>query len=82
MSTAEAAVILGDEKRLIVDIGERIDRAATALASLGVGPGDAVAILMRNDFAFFEAMGGAARLGAYPVPINWHFTGPEARYIA
>lgn len=82
MSTPEAAVILGDEKRLIVDIGERIDRAATALASLGIGPGDAVAILMRNDFAFFEAMGGAARLGAYPVPINWHFTGPETRYIA
>lgn len=81
MSDQEAAIILGSEKRNIEDIQLRIDRAASAYRSLGIGPGNAVAILMRNDFAFFEAMGGAARLGAYPVPINWHFTGPETRYI-
>jgi acyl-CoA synthetase (AMP-forming)/AMP-acid ligase II len=30
-------------------------------------------MLMRNDIAFIEAAYGAMRLGAYAVPVNWHF---------
>jgi long-chain acyl-CoA synthetase len=56
-------------------------RAATGLAALGVGEGDFVALLLRNDFAFFEAQQAAAALGAYCVPINWHGKADEVRYI-
>ncbi|NUZ06143.1 acyl-CoA synthetase [Piscinibacter koreensis] len=56
-------------------------RAATGLASLGVGEGDFVAMLLRNDFAFLEAQQAAAAVGAYSVPINWHGKAEEVRYV-
>jgi len=59
----------------------RVERAANGLDALGVGQGDCVAILMRNDVAFLEASYAAIRLGAYAVPINWHFHPEEIAYI-
>ena len=56
-------------------------RAAAGFAALGIGEDDAVALMLRNDFAFFEAALGAALIGAYAVPVNWHFTAEEAGYI-
>src|SRR5262245_57424338 len=60
---------------------ERAARAASAFDSLGVAENDAVALVLRNDFAFFEAAMGATLLGAYAVPVNWHFKADEAGYI-
>jgi long-chain acyl-CoA synthetase len=37
--------------------------------------------MMRNDFPFFEASIAANLLGAYAVPINWHYRADEAGYI-
>ena len=51
---------------------ERAACAATGLGEVGVGVGDAIGMVLRNDFAFFEASFAAQRLGAYSVPINWH----------
>jgi long-chain acyl-CoA synthetase len=65
----------------LVQLTERVERAASAFASLGIGRGDAVAVMLRNDFPFFEASAAAGALGAYPVPVNWHFTVDEAGYI-
>jgi long-chain acyl-CoA synthetase len=59
----------------------RVERAAAGLDALGVGQGDCVAILMRNDITFLEASYAAIRLGAYAVPINWHFHPEEVGYI-
>ena len=59
----------------------RVERAAAGLHALGVGQGDCIAILMRNDVAFLEASYAAIRLGAYAVPINWHFHPEEIAYI-
>lgn len=55
--------------------------AATGFDALGVREGDAVALLMRNDFAALEATRGANLLGAYAVPIGWHSTRDELAYI-
>ena len=38
-------------------------------------------MLMRNDIAFIEAAYAAMRLGAYGVPINWHFKPEEINYV-
>ena len=59
----------------------RARRAATGLAALGVTEGDAIALLLRNDFAFLEASQAAAMLGAYLVPLNWHGQSAEVRYV-
>ncbi|MEJ7930578.1 acyl-CoA synthetase [Ramlibacter sp. AN1015] len=56
-------------------------RAATGLHALGVREGDTVALLLRNDFAFFEVQQAAAAVGAYSVPLNWHGKADEASYI-
>ncbi len=56
-------------------------RAAAGLHSLGIGPGDGVALYLRNDMAFFEAALGASLVGAYPVAVNWHYATDEARYV-
>jgi long-chain acyl-CoA synthetase len=74
-------LISGARELSLAALGERVERAAAAFASIGVGRGDAVALMLRNDFAFFEAGMAAGQLGAYPVPVNWHFTADEAGYI-
>lgn len=63
------------------DLAIRAQRAAAAFKSLGIGRGDAVAIMLRNDFAFFEASAAIGQLGGYPVPVNWHYTEDEADYL-
>jgi long-chain acyl-CoA synthetase len=55
--------------------------AATGLSELGVEAGDAIAMVLRNDFSFFEASYAAQCLGAYSVPINWHGKTPEIAYV-
>lgn len=63
------------------ELHERAARAASGYAALGVGAGDAIAILMRNEIAFLEASLAASMLGAYAVPLNWHFTAAELAYV-
>jgi len=60
---------------------QRAMQGAHGLQALGIGKGDAVALILRNDFAFFEASLAAGMIGAYATPINWHFTPEEASYI-
>ncbi len=56
-------------------------RAATGLEELGLGPGDAIAMFLRNDFPNFEVGIAAGLLGLYAVPINWHYGAEEAGYV-
>jgi fatty-acyl-CoA synthase len=58
-------------------LDERAARAAALFESLGVGPGDRVAILCRNRSAFFEALFACAKLGAILVPLNWRMPPAE-----
>jgi long-chain acyl-CoA synthetase len=63
------------------ELAVRGAQVAAGLDSLGIGPGDGVALYLRNDLAFFEAALGAGSIGAYPVAVNWHYTEEEARYV-
>lgn len=74
-------IISGERRRGHGEVAERADRIAGGLRKLGVGQGDSVCILMRNDIAFLEAAYAAMRLGAYGVPVNWHFKPEEINYI-
>ncbi|MES2072047.1 MAG: acyl-CoA synthetase [Pseudomonadota bacterium] len=75
------SIIAGDRQRLISDIQRHAAQAATGLQALGVGDDDVVALLLRNDFAFFEATLAAGLIGAYATPINWHATVAETEYV-
>jgi long-chain acyl-CoA synthetase len=74
-------IVSGERRIDITSLNERAARAAAGLRSLGIGRGDAIALYLRNDFPFFEASFAAGLLGAYPVPVNWHYTEDEARYL-
>jgi long-chain acyl-CoA synthetase len=74
-------IAAGERFRPWTEIQARAVRAAGGFAALGVGEDDCVALMLRNDFATFEVNMAAGQLGAYAVPINWHFTPEEAGYI-
>ncbi|ANK12161.1 fatty acid--CoA ligase [Erythrobacter neustonensis] len=57
------------------------DRVASALAALGIGPGDRVAFLGKNHPLYFEAFLGANRIGAVMTPVNWRLAAPEVAYV-
>ncbi len=77
------AIRYADGSRTVTNEEVRLTaaKAANGFASLGVGQGDAIALMLRNDVALFEASFAAAQLGAFVVPINWHLQGDETRYI-
>ena len=52
-------------------------RSAAAFESAGIGKGDRVAIIHRNDPAFIVSYFALARLGAVAVPINFMVQKPE-----
>src|SRR3954471_4604227 len=74
-------IISGERRRSHAEVAERASRIAGGLQRLGVRQGDSVCILMRNDVAFIEAAYAVALLGAYAVPVNWHFKREEIAYV-
>jgi long-chain acyl-CoA synthetase len=71
----------GDRERSYPELHDRCGRIAAGLTGLGVRAGDRVAIVLRNEIEFVEASLGIARIGAIPVPVNWHWKGAELGYL-
>ncbi|QYU70977.1 fatty acid--CoA ligase [Leptolyngbya sp. 15MV] len=76
-----AAFTFGAEELTFRQLDQGSNRAAQGLAALGVGKGDRVAYLGKNHPLYFEALLGAAKLGAVMVPVNWRLAPPEVAYI-
>lgn len=74
-------IVSGDRSITRDAMQARIRRAASGFAGMGIGAGDGVALLLRNDFAFLEASHAASLIGAYAVPINWHWKPEEVAYL-
>ncbi len=71
------------DRRLVTtaELHERAAGAAAGFRAVGVEAGDSVALLLRNDVSFVEAMLAAVRVGASPVPLNWHSSAEEIAYV-
>ena len=74
-------IISGARRLDLTALEDRAARAAAGLTSLGVKPGDLIALYLRNDLALIEASRAAGVIGAYPTPVNWHYAPAEARYL-
>src|SRR5215216_3418711 len=59
----------------------RIRRVGGWLASRGIGPGDVVAVLMKNSTAFLELVFATSHIGAVFLPINYRLSADEVDYI-
>ncbi len=74
-------IVSGGRRRGADEVTERARLIAGGLYQLGVRQGDSVCILMRNDIAFLESAYAVMTLGAYAVPVNWHFKPDEINYV-
>ena len=73
-------VSCGGQHRTYGEMAAVADRRAAALAALGVGPGDRVALLTANRIEMVEMFFACARLGAVQVPLNTFLKGEFLRY--
>ena len=79
---SEREAIVTPERRLSYrDLDERSNRLAHVLETLGVGPGDHVALVLRNGNEYLEAMIAAFKIRAVPVNVNTRYTTDELSYL-
>ncbi len=78
-----AVRIVGGASLTYAELRERVGQVAGALAGVGVGRGDRVAVMAPAGLAFFDAYLGAAWLGAGAVPLSTRLAPAEiARQLA
>lgn len=75
------AFVFGAEEVTHAQHLSRVTKLAGGLASAGVGPGDRVVIVSRNNRQFVELYGAAAIVGALLAPVNWRLASDEIAYI-
>lgn len=75
------ALVAGAERRTYEQLSERASRVGHHLAAAGVGPGEHVAILAHNRAEWIEAMFGAFKIRAVPVPVNYRYVAAELRHV-
>lgn len=63
------------------ELDRRSHQAAQWMLSLGMQPGDTIALLLENHLRTFELWWGARRAGLYYVPISTHLKPREAAYV-
>ena len=68
MWPGKEALIYGPHRIAYRTLEERTNRVANGLAALGIGVGDHVAVLVKNDHRFVETLLGALRTGASVTP--------------
>lgn len=62
------------------DLNDRVNRVANALAGLGVGRGDVVAVMSRNSVDYMTIWFATLKLGAALTGLNFTFTETEIGY--
>ena len=63
------------------DLAARMNECARGLATLGLVPGDTVAVVMSNRRELLETYGAAVQTGLTFVAVNWHLGEAEIAYI-
>jgi len=77
----KAALLWQDKVVSYAELDRRVTGGAAGLQSLGVEPGDRVALMVGNTPAFVEAHFSTLRAGAVVVPLNTGLTSAEVEHI-
>lgn len=75
------AIECGDRKFTYLEMQSRIERLATSLSEFGLGPGDRVAVVLRNLPEYVETLLACARQGFICVPINRRLSAHEISVV-
>ena len=75
------AVVEDDRRLTYAGLEAEANRWSHALSSRGVGPGDHVAVHLRNGVDCLALFLGILKIRAVPVSINYRYGGSELRYL-
>jgi fatty-acyl-CoA synthase len=75
------AIVYADRSVSYAEFLRRIEATAGFLCAQGIGPGDIVAVFMKNSIAFLELAFATSHIGAVFLPINFRLAADEVRYI-
>ena len=75
------AVVTSEGRLSYAQLDARTNQLAHVLSTMGVGPGDHVALMLRNGNEYLEAMFAAFKLRAVPVNVNTRYTADELEYL-
>lgn len=75
------AIVAPDETIAFADLPRRVARVAGGLASLGIGPGDRIALWLPNSPAWLDLSLACAHVGAIAVAVNTRFRAAEVEDI-
>ncbi|GAA2149602.1 acyl-CoA synthetase [Actinomadura napierensis] len=75
------ALVAGTERRSYAQLDERASRVGHHLAAAGVRAGEHVAILAYNRAEWIEAMIGAFKISAVPIPVNYRYVAAELHHV-
>jgi long-chain acyl-CoA synthetase len=79
-SGGRTALVHGDQRIGWAELRERADRLASGLGSLGLAPGDPVALVLPNVPDFATGFFAVARMGGIVVPLNPQFKRAELEF--
>lgn len=74
------AIVHRDERIAFGELIERVERLASSLAERGVGAGDAVGLVLRDDPWFVTSLLAVTGLGGIAVPVNPAFKQSEIEF--
>ena len=80
-ATAAPTIRCGARMRVQAESHERAGRLAAAIVAAGIGRGDRVAVMARNDIEFLEVSLAIASAGANPVPVNTRWQAREVAHL-
>ncbi|HXG92083.1 MAG TPA: fatty acid--CoA ligase [Blastocatellia bacterium] len=75
------AVVCGGARLTYAQFGERVNRWANLMRSLGVEKGDRVALLTQNCHRVLEAFFGTPLIGSILMPLNFRLVTDDFEYI-
>ena len=75
------AVVSGELRLTYNQFGERVNRWVNLMRSLGVEPGERIAILSQNSHRMLDGFFGAPLMGAVYMPINFLLIADDFNYI-
>jgi len=81
IAPAHTVMAFGDRRQTYEETAARVLRLASALGTLGITPGDRVAILDTNSPQYIEAYFATSALGGVFVPLNYRARVDELEYM-
>lgn len=75
------AFIIKEKRYTFAEMNDQINKFANYLTSIGLQPGDRMALICKNNDYFITAFFAASKLGIITVPVNWRLAPKELAYI-